>query len=504
MIQLELHGDSPQRKSVYCFPTQQPMTMRPPPYMSFCLAAFLGGIIATNFNAWFNNRATAADIAAKPRPLASIFCHEGSDSHCQQFPSLAPMLQRVMPAVVSINTKQVVRVHNPFFSDPLFRRLFPDIPQERINESLGSGVIIDAKNGYVLTNHHVIENADDVQVTLADNRSFKAEFIGSDADTDIALIRIRADRLTELTLAVPPHLHVGDYVAAIGNPFGFSQTVTSGIVSAMGRTGIRGLGYQNFIQTDASINPGNSGGALVDLQGSLVGINTASFNPQGSMAGNIGLGLAIPSDLAANVVDQLIKYGVVVRGTSGMETQNIDRQLAAALHLNSSQGALVKRVLPHSAAAQAGIVPGDVIRAVNSIHIDNAEQLRNFEGLQSVGSLVHVKLLHDGKPYTVTIKLKKQPHDVEGAGLDPRLTGAIFTDLPQSFHQSGVDGVLVRSVKPGSRADSNGLTSGDVIIAASTGEFTDLASWCANFQHHPQQLIVRLLRNNTQYDALLE
>ncbi|WP_041499914.1 trypsin-like peptidase domain-containing protein, partial [Xanthomonas sacchari] len=329
--------------------------MRPlPTLLTLTAAAAFGGFAATAINAQLDNRAEAAPAAAPP-PLSAA-ARLPSSVAGEPLPSLAPMLQKVMPAVVSINTKQVVRVRNPFFNDPILRRLFPDIPQERINESLGSGVIIDAKNGYVLTNHHVVENADDVQVTLADGRSFKAEFMGSDADTDIALIRIKADNLTEIRLGDSDKLRVGDFVAAIGNPFGFTQTVTSGIVSAMGRNGIRGLGYQNFIQTDASINPGNSGGALVDLRGELVGINTASFNPQGSMAGNIGLGLAIPSNLARAVVDQLIKNnGVMIRGTLGIETQNLTSQMAQGLGLSAPRGALVTRVLAGSSAAAAGL-----------------------------------------------------------------------------------------------------------------------------------------------------
>ncbi len=233
-----------------------------------------------------DNRADAALPAVLPTTATLPASVAG-----QAVPSLAPMLERQCRRW-SVSTPSRWCACNPFFNDPFFRRLFPDIPQERINESLGSGVIIDAKEGLVLTNHHVIDNADDVQVTLADGRTVKAEF-GSDRDTDIALIRIPAQNLTDIKLGNSDQLRVGDFVVAIGNPFGFSQTVTSGIVSAVGRSGIRGLGYQNFIQTDASINPGNSGGALVDLQGQLVGINTASFNPQGSMAGNIGLGLAI-------------------------------------------------------------------------------------------------------------------------------------------------------------------------------------------------------------------
>ncbi|HBN54128.1 MAG TPA: heat-shock protein, partial [Stenotrophomonas sp.] len=324
--------------------------MRPlPTLLTLALAAAFGGFTASAINAHLDNRAEAATGALLPTSAALPASVAG-----QPVPSLAPMLERVMPAVVSVNTKQVVRVRNPFFDDPFFRRLFPQVPAERINESLGSGVIIDAAKGYVLTNHHVIENADDVQVTLADGRTVKAEFLGSDRDTDIALIRIPSDKLTALPLGDSDQLRTGDFVVAIGNPFGFSQTVTSGIVSAVGRSGIRGLGYQNFIQTDASINPGNSGGALVNLAGQLVGINTASFNPQGSMAGNIGLGLAIPSNLARDVVEQLITKGVVVRGTLGVETQNLSPQIAQGLGLVEARGALVTRVLAGSAAAAAG------------------------------------------------------------------------------------------------------------------------------------------------------
>jgi Do/DeqQ family serine protease len=395
-------------------------------------------------------------------------------------------------------------VRNPFFNDPFFRRLFPDIPQERINESLGSGVIIDAAKGYVLTNHHVIENADDVQVTLADGRTVKAEFLGSDADTDIALIRIPADKLTAIQLADSAQLRVGDFVVAIGNPFGFTQTVTSGIVSAVGRSGIRGLGYQNFIQTDASINPGNSGGALVDLQGRLVGINTASFNPQGSMAGNIGLGLAIPSNMARSVVDQLLKNnGVVIRGTLGLETQNLSAQMAQGLGLESARGALVARVLPGSAAAAAGLQPGDVVIGANGERVDSAEALHNYEGLQPVGSTVTLDVRRDGKSLQLRAVLKEQARAAGGAALDPRLDGATFTDLPESLRQSGISGVLISEVKRGSRAAQNGLAGGDVVIAASAGDFSDLAGWRANFTRPPQRLVLRIVRGGAQYDVLV-
>ncbi|RRU18316.1 Do family serine endopeptidase [Stenotrophomonas sp. 278] len=468
--------------------------MRPlPTLLTLALAAAFGGFVASAINAHLDNRAEAAPLPATALTVPTTAALPASVAG-QPVPSLAPMLERVMPAVVSVNTKQVVRVRNPFFNDPFFRRLFPEVPQERINESLGSGVIIDAAEGLVLTNHHVIDNADDVQVTLSDGRTVKAEFIGSDADTDVALIRIPTGNLTEIKLGDSTQLRVGDFVVAIGNPFGFSQTVTSGIVSAVGRSGIRGLGYQNFIQTDASINPGNSGGALVNLQGQLVGINTASFNPQGSMAGNIGLGLAIPSNLARDVVDQLVKHGEVVRGTLGIESQNLTPQLAQSLGLTETRGALVTRVLAGSGAAAAGLKPGDVVVSANGQRVDSAQALHNIEGLQAVGTTLTLDIRRDGKAQQLKASLKEQPRAVSGESLDPRLTGATFADLPESMRQAGLSGVLVNEVKRGSRAANSGLASGDIVIQASAGEFADLASWRANFQQRPQQLVLRIVR----------
>lgn len=474
--------------------------MRPiPTLLTLALAAAFGGFTATAINAHLDNRASAATLGTVVPTTAALPAAVAG----QAVPSLAPMLEQAMPAVVSVNTKQVVRVRNPYFDDPFFRRLFPQVPQERINESLGSGVIIDAARGYVLTNHHVVENADDVQVTLADGRTVKAEFLGSDRDTDIALIRIPAEKLTALPLGNSDQLRVGDFVVAIGNPFGFSQTVTSGIVSAVGRSGIRGLGYQNFIQTDASINPGNSGGALVNLNGQLVGINTASYNPQGSMAGNIGLGLAIPSNLARDVVEQLITKGVVVRGTLGVETQNLTPQIAQGLGLEEARGALVTRVLAGSGAAAAGVKAGDVVTAINGQRVDSAQALHNFEGLSTVGRTVDLEVRRDGKPLQLKATLKEQPRAVVGDTLDPRLTGATFVDLPESLRQAGVNGVLVSEVARGSRAAQSGLAGGDVILAASSGAFTDLAGWRASFSQRPPQLVLSILRGGSQRGQLM-
>src|SRR6185312_11596243 len=260
----------------------------------------------------------------------------------QPLPSLAPMLAKVMQAVVNINSKTSVRVRNPLMEDPFFRQFFgmPDMPRERIEQSLGSGVIIDATKGYVLTNNHVIAGADDISVTLHDGRTLKAQVVGTDPDTDIAVIRIPAENLSALALADSSHLRVGDFVVALGDPFGLGQTVTSGIVSALNRSGLRGLGYQNFIQTDASINPGNSGGALVNLRGELVGINSAIYSPSG---GNVGIGFAIPTNLASQVMRQLIATGTVAHGSLGLQAQDITPDIAAAMNLDAGSGALVTR-----------------------------------------------------------------------------------------------------------------------------------------------------------------
>jgi serine protease Do len=467
-------------------------------------AAAFGGFAATALNELLDNRAEATPAtppvssAAAPVPLA-VPASLPAAVDGQAMPSLAPMLQRVMPAVVSVHTQQRVKVSNPFFDDPVFRRLFPQVPQERINESLGSGVIIDAQRGYVLTNHHVVEGADDVSVTLADGRTLKAEFLGSDRDTDVALIRIPAENLTGLPLGDSSRLLVGDYVVAIGNPFGLSQTVTSGIVSAVGRSGIRGLGYQDFIQTDASINPGNSGGALVNLRGELVGINTASLNPRGSMAGNIGLGLAIPSNLARDVVHQLVTTGEVRRGTLGVETQALDARLARSLGLAEDQrGALVTQVYAGSSAAAAGLKPGDVITAAAGQRITDPLALHNFEGLQQPGARVALQVLREGRTLSLDAILREQPRSVDGAAVDPRLAGARLGELPEAQRQALGRGVLVEDVQAGSRAAQNGLRRGDVISATSAGQIGDLAELRARLAQPPAQLVLLVTRGNVQ------
>jgi Do/DeqQ family serine protease len=466
------------------------------------LAAAFGGFAATALRDGLDAPARAAPIAATtavPNLAALPAAVDG-----QPLPSLAPMLRRVTPAVVSVHTTQRVRVQNPFANDPFFRRMFPDVPQERINQSMGSGVIVDARQGLVLTNHHVIEGADAVSVSLGDGRTLKAEFVGSDPDTDIALMKIPADQLTALPLADSDRLQVGDFVVAVGNPFGVGQTVTSGIVSAVGRSGIPGLGYQNFIQTDASINPGNSGGALVNLQGQLVGINTATFNPQGSRAGDIGLGFAIPANLASHVMRQLASTGEVRRGTLGLDSQDVDARIAGALGLDNPRGALVTRVYPGSAAAAAGLQPGDLILAANGQRIDNREALHNFEGLQAVGAGGALELRRAGKPLQLATRLREQPKALEGGALDPRLAGANFAELPERLRQAGLDGVLVGTVARGSRAAQNGLRKDDVVLAASSGQFSDLGGFRASFAEPPPRLVLRIQRGSARGDLPMQ
>ncbi len=497
---------------------RHPTRMRPlPTLLSLTAAAAFGGFVALGLYQTFDHPALAREDGPPSSaivPAAAAGAALPAAVEGQAVPSLAPMLKRVTPAVVSVYSRQTVRVASPlgpFANDPVFRRLFgiPNMPQERVQRALGSGVIIDAQRGLVLTNHHVVENADGVSVTLSDGRTVEAEFLGSDPDTDVALIRIPPKDLTQIPLGDSDKLQVGDFVVAVGNPYGLGQTVTSGIVSAVGRSGIPVAGYQNFIQTDASINPGNSGGALVNLQGQLVGINTASFNPSGSMAGNIGLGFAIPIDLARNIAEQLYtNKGVVKRGTLGVTTQDVDQRLATALGLDTPRGALVTGVYPGSGAAAAGLKPGDVVLQANSQRIDNSAALHNFEGLQGVGSQVTLDIRRDGKPLSLRVGLKEQQRDLPGAQLDPRLSGATFNEVDEALRQTlranGVGGgVQVGQVQPRSRAWTNGLRSGDVIIEGSNGRFADLPSFRSSFAKPPQQLVLRVLRDGEDGTLLM-
>ncbi len=387
-----------------------------------------------------------------------------------EMPSLAPMLDESKPAVVNIATQSQVPVRdNPLLNDPFFRRFFnipeQQQPRHRTRQSLGSGVIFDAKKGLVLTNSHVIQSADEITVSLTDGRSFQAEVVGSDPATDVALIKIPPENLTAIPIANSDKLRVGDFVVAIGNPFGLGQTVTSGIVSALGRSGLGIEGYENFIQTDASINPGNSGGALVNLRGELVGINTAIFSP-GQQAGNIGIGFAIPSNMVQQISAQLIEDGEVRRAYLGVQMQDITPDLAKAFNLKTGYGAVVTQVHAGSAAEKAGVKVGDVITAIDGEQLTNANSLRNTVGLLMVDQTITLDLIREGKARQIKATVKEIQQADTKMPAHPKLAGASFGDLePSSPYYGQIEGVMVYNVKRNSPAWQAGLRADDIITS---------------------------------------
>jgi Do/DeqQ family serine protease len=377
-----------------------------------------------------------------------------------QIPSLAPMLDKATPAIVSISVEgtQVSRQRVP----EMFKHFFggtEEQVQERPFKGLGSGVIIDAKKGYVVTNNHVVDNADDITVKLTDGREFKAKKLGSDDQSDIALLKIDPDALIAMPLSDSDELRVGDFVVAIGNPFGLNQTVTSGIVSALGRSGLNIGGYENFIQTDAAINRGNSGGALVSLRGELVGINTAIFGPNG---GNVGIGFAIPSNMMKSLVDQIIEFGEVRRGLLGIMGQDIDSGLADAMNLDVNQGAFVSEVSPDSAADKGGIQAGDIITEINNRAVASFQELRAKVASSGAGAKLELTVLRKGKREKLNVVLGDATQNVVVAKeIHPALEGATLTN---GKSEQGDNGVVVSVIEPRSPASRIGLKDGDVII----------------------------------------
>src|SRR6516162_4207235 len=377
-------------------------------------------------------------------------------------PTLAPMIRKISPAVVNIATRGTIRergAQNPLLDDPFFRRFFdvpPDTgPRARPFQSAGSGVIFDAHTGYIVTNAHVVENASEITVTLQDGRDLKAEIIGSDTPSDVAVLKVKPDGLTQVPLGDSAKVEVGDFVVAIGNPFGLQHTVTSGIISGLSRSGINPDGYEDFIQTDASINPGNSGGALVNLRGELIGINTAILSRSG---GNIGIGFAIPVNMAHSVMDQLIKFGSVKRGQLGVIMYTVTPDIAHSLGLPSVVGALVSQVVEGSPADHAGIRTGDVITSVNGQPVKSNTELRNTIGLRRVGDKVEIGLVRDGKPLKLTAIIADTTAEPStgAAGIHKGFEGASLEDAPDG------SGALVRSVEAGSAAAQAGLRAEDI------------------------------------------
>ncbi len=393
------------------------------------------------------------------------------------FPTLSPMIKKVHPSVVNISTFSTQQYsNNPLLNDPFFRHFF-NIPEQRQfqqqpkkrQQSAGSGVVVNAHDGIVMTNYHVIKGADEVEVSLADGRSFEAKVLGEDAELDIAILKIKADDLIEVKIADSDLLEVGDFVVAIGNPFGLGQTVTTGVVSALGRSGLGIEGYENFIQTDASINPGNSGGALVNLAGELVGINTAIIAPSG---GNVGIGFAIPSNMAKASMEQIIEHGEVRRGQIGVGIQDITPDLRKAFDIENGQaGVLVTNVMKDSPAEDAGLKSGDVIIAVDGKKSASTGQLRSQIGMRAIGEKVTLTILREGEEKVVKVEVGK-------AGSLENLSGRVHELLEgvQFENEPNQDGVRVVSIVPKSKAAYSGLRVSDVIVAANKRRVYDLES----------------------------
>jgi serine protease Do len=402
--------------------------------------------------------------------------------------SISQMLQPILPAVVNVSVQGDIPPNQ--LPPPV-----PGHPYPRHFESMGSGVIVDAKAGYILTNAHVIHEAKTITVTLSDGRVFKATLKGSDPASDIALLTITPDHLTAIPLGNSDNLKVGDFVAAIGNPFGLNQTVTSGIVSALQRTGLGIEGFENFIQTDAPINPGNSGGALINLQGQLMGINTAILAP-GSNAGNIGIGFAIPVNMAHGVMKQLAEYGSVKRGLMGVLVQDLTPALATALHISTeTSGALVSQVPSYSPAQTAGIQTGDIIQSINGISIHNGGQVKNIVGMLRVGDKITIKLLRKGKTINTVINLT-DPKDYKKVAEhdNPFLYGLVLRDFNQTITGQGHwIGVEVVDTDEDSMAWHVGIRPGDVITSANQIDVANVAQLQEIAKQSKQELLVNVL-----------
>ncbi|MCU6216847.1 serine endoprotease DegP [Enterobacter bugandensis] len=469
--------------------------------------------------------ALALSLGLALSPLTATAAETASSAAtAQQMPSLAPMLEKVMPSVVSINVEGSTTVNTPrmprnfqqFFGDnsPFCQdgSPFQSSPfcqgggagddgqgggQQQKFMALGSGVIIDAAKGYVVTNNHVVDNASTIKVQLSDGRKFDAKVVGKDPRSDIALIQIQDPKnLTAIKIADSDALRVGDYTVAIGNPFGLGETVTSGIVSALGRSGLNAENYENFIQTDAAINRGNSGGALVNLNGELIGINTAILAPDG---GNIGIGFAIPSNMVKNLTAQMVQYGQVKRGELGIMGTELNSELAKAMKVDAQRGAFVSQVMPNSSAAKAGIKAGDVITSLNGKPISSFAALRAEVGSMPIGSKVTLGLLRDGKPVNVSLELQQSSQNqVDSSTIFSGIEGAEMSN-------KGADkGVVVNNVKANSPAARIGLKKGDVIMGANQQPVKNIAELRKILDSKPSVLALNIQRGDTSIYLLMQ
>jgi len=406
------------------------------------------------------------------------------------------MLEKVNPAVVNIATYTTIRSSNPLLDDPFFRRFF-NVPQNqtRRTQSAGSGVIVDAEQGYIVTNNHVVGSADEITVGLADGRALQAKLVGRDQQVDLAVLRVEPEALSEINLANSATLRVGDFVVAIGNPFGLNQTVTSGIVSALGRSGLGIEGYEDFIQTDAPINPGNSGGALVDLRGDLVGINTAILAPAGS---NVGIGFAIPSNMVRAIMDELIEKGEVRRGLIGVTVQSLNVDLANAFNVDRRDGVVVVDVEPDSPAARAGLQAGDIISKVGDRKIEKISDFHSQAAVMFIGDDVDIEVIREGRKQNVEMFIEENTQQqAEGRRIDVRLTGVELENFRNADEAGTSAGVLITDVDRRSKAYAYGLRAGDVIVGVNRRTIRDIGELRDGVLLDQRRIVLRVYRNGS-------
>ena len=418
------------------------------------------------------------------------------DSQQTPLPTLAPLIKQISPAVVSISVKSTQnRQQNPLMNDPFFRHFFNaprnQRPQQRQVQSAGSGVIVDADKGTIITNNHVIKNADEIHINLADGRSFEATLLGSDPEVDIAILKITASELTDIKIADSDKSEVGDFVVAVGNPFGLGQTVTTGVVSALGRSGLGIEGYEDFIQTDASINPGNSGGALLNLNGELVGINTAIIAPAG---GNVGIGFAIPSNMAMASLEQILEYGEVRRGRLGIYIQDLNPSLNEAFKLDKNQkGVLITKIQEDSSAEKYGLKEADIITSIDGKAVKSTAELRNAIGLRKIGEKIKIDLIREGKKKSLKVKIgEAQQSTVSGESGQ-----SSFKKLHGAEFQNTDSGVRVAKIEHGSPASQSGLRPDDLIIEANRLAISNIKALEEAIKRNKgDNLLLRIIRQN--------
>jgi len=438
-----------------------------------------------------------------PLLSAPAWSHVPTGEADNGMPTLAPVVEKTRPAVVNIATTGHIDVQkHPLLNDPFFKRFFEgygDIPQRKETKSLGSGVVIDADKGYIVTNHHVVEGAQEIAITMHNGHHFKARLIGTDPEADVAVLQADIEGLQAIPFGDSDKLRVGDFAVAIGNPFGLGQTVTSGIVSALGRTGLGIEGYENFIQTDASINPGNSGGALVNLRGELIGINTAILAAGGS--GNVGIGFAIPINMVRQIVEQLIEFGEVRRGMLGVIMQNLTPELSQAFGLDLHQGVVISQVIEDTAAEDAGLKVGDVVTSINGAPVKSASAMRNMVGLLRVGEEMSMTIIREGKKKTITAVIRDAKDlSVSGTRINQGLAGATIEEK----EKGGKAYLTVTEVQEGSAAWQAHLREGDIILSVNRRPVQSLEEFQKLVGDKDPQILLNIQRGRTALFVLIQ